>query len=186
MKEGEKILVDRAREGDVSAFEELVNLHKQKMFSFSLSIAGWDHAVASDILQEALIKAFLYIRNFRGSSSFQTWLWKIVKNELINYKTNPKTTKDVYLEELTGLELNSTETMEFDMVEEEKNNNLRKLISMLSVEHKEVITIVDLQETNYDDAAEMLGLSISALKSRLFRARECLTKLAVKNKKLFL
>ncbi len=179
-------LIKRAVAGDVHAFEELVRDHKQGLYSFALGMTGGDHAAAADVLQEALLKAFLNISRFRGESSFMTWLWRITRNEFVDYRVSPKTSGNLPLDDIPEKEL-SRDRGGFDdaIAEAQRSENLHRLIGMLSAEHREVIALVDLQELRYDEAAPLLGISESALKSRLFRARENLFKLALEHKKLF-
>ncbi|MCK5808883.1 DUF134 domain-containing protein, partial [bacterium] len=75
---------------------------------------------------------------------------------------------------------------EEQMTEKQRFQALRQLISQLSVSDQEIIVLIDFEEQRYDDAAQVLGLSVSAVKSRLFRARKQLMALVLENKKLFL
>lgn len=177
------ILLQKAVNGDTVAFSALVKEHQNELFNFALSISSGNHAIASDILQEALVKAFLNIKKFNRQSSFKTWLWTIIRREFINFVTRPKT-------RMVGVELDSDVPVESKqeekMTEDQRFHALRHLISQLSVSDQEVLVLVDFEERRYDDAAESLGISVSAVKSRLFRARKQLMTLVLENRKLFL
>ncbi len=178
-------LLKRAVAGDVRAFEELVKDHKQGLYSFALGLTGGDHAAAADVLQEAFLKAFLNISRFRGECSFMTWLWRITRNEFVDYRVSPKTSGNLPLDDIPEKELTKGRDFDETLAEEQRREQLHRMLGMLSAEHREVIALVDLQELRYDEAAALLGVSESAIKSRLFRARENLFKLALEHKKLF-
>ena len=77
----ERDLIAAARTGEVGAFETLVRRHYETLYRFALGIAHGNEADAADLLQEALVKAFLNIGRFEGRSSFSSWLWRIIRNE---------------------------------------------------------------------------------------------------------
>ncbi len=87
----EKQLLEKAIEGDKKAFCDLVRMHQTKLRSFAVNIAGGNRSLADDILQEALVKAFLSITRYRINGRFTTWLWRIIKNEFINHLRSPAT-----------------------------------------------------------------------------------------------
>ncbi len=182
----ENQLIKRAIAGDVDAFAKLVKEHESSLFAHACFLSK-NEKDAEDILQEAFLKAFIYIKNFKGDSSFKTWLWKIIRNEFYNFKTSKKTPgHDLYLEDFAELDNPNQKTApENQFFIEEQKNLLKSLINKLSQKYKEVIILVDLQEKTYEEVAEILEISIPALKSRLFRAREKLTEITLKNKKLF-
>jgi len=179
-------LVKLAQKGNMAAFEKLVKLHQNKVYPYALTIAGGDHATASDILQEAFIKAYLNIKKFNGNSSFISWLWKIMKNEFINYIKSAKTRSSVSLEVIPESKKGNESHHEEDMIESERKKNLMILISKLPAKYGEAVVMIDIQLMNYEEASSILGISVGALKSRVFRGREELAKLAKKNLKLFM
>ena len=79
MKDDNDLIV-RACSGDTYAFEQLVKTRYDKYFAFALSFSGGNYSNARDILQSALLKSFLAIKKFKMQSSFDTWMWKIIKN----------------------------------------------------------------------------------------------------------
>ena len=175
----EKVLAVRAAGGDAKAFGELVKAAENKLFSFSLSICGGDRITAEEIYQEALVKAFVNIGKFEGKSSFSTWIWTIIKNSYIDFLVENK--KHVSLEDLDGFEPSSDIPAELELVRDDRARMLRKLISELPVPYCEVITLIDLQEMEHSEAAEMLGIDKNLLKVRLFRARKALEKMIEAN-----
>lgn len=178
-------LVQRSVRGDVAAFEELIGKYKQGLYAYLFGMTGGDHAAAADILQESFLKAFLNISRFRGEASFMTWLWRIARNEFVDYCASPKTSKNLSVEDLPEKELAQDNDFHGSLHERDRGEHLRRLIGSLSPEHREVLELVDLQELRYDDAARIVGISEGALKSRLFRARERLFALVLENRELF-
>jgi len=182
----QKILIKRATEGDIRAFETLVKQHRQKLHSFALSITGGDYASAGDILQEALLNAYLYIKNFKGESSFTSWLWRIVRNEFLKHQKNPKTAVNLYLEELKLKKEHGVNDVEAEVIKNERKKNIRKIVSTLSVKYSEAVTLIVFQEMSYDEASEILNVSVNTLKSRVLRAKEKISELVLENRQLFL
>jgi len=182
----EQTLVQRAKSGDMSAFEELIMAEQSRLYSFALGMAGGNYADAADVLQEALVKAFLNIKRFRGDSSFATWLWRIVHNEFLNYrkhrKTRPLVTSTDELETPSPtIDGNVTQ----EIIAEEQRARLWEVISLLPPKYREVLVMIDLREQGYEETASLLGISMSALKTRLMRAREKLSLLVRRRRKYF-
>lgn len=91
LKAGDAELVAQAQAGDRRAFEELVDRHKQKAYHIAFGFAR-DREDAKDLSQEAFLKAFTYLKNFDGRSSFYTWFYRIVVNVCLDYKRRAKRT----------------------------------------------------------------------------------------------
>ena len=88
---GDEELVALAQKGDRRAFEELIDRHKQKAYHIAFGFAR-DREEAKDLSQEAFLKAFVYLKNFDGRSSFYTWFYRIVVNVCLDYKRRTKRT----------------------------------------------------------------------------------------------
>jgi RNA polymerase sigma-70 factor (ECF subfamily) len=88
---GDEELVALAQKGDRRAFEELIERHKQKAYHIAFGFAR-DREEAKDLSQEAFLKAFTYLKNFDGRSSFYTWFYRIVVNVCLDYKRRTKRT----------------------------------------------------------------------------------------------
>ena len=179
----EKTLVRRAVTGDVRAFNELLKETGDKLFSFAMSICGGNRDIAEEIYQEALTKAFVSIGKFKGESSFSTWIWTITRNSYIDFLSESK--KFVSLENIESFEFSSDIPAELELIREDRAKMLRKLISELPVSYCEVITLIDLQEMEHSEAAELLGIDKNLLKVRLHRARNALEKVILANIEFF-
>jgi len=177
----EKILVKKAVSGDVGAFEKLISFHENKIFSFALSISGGNRAVAEDIYQDALIKAFMNIKKFNGRSSFSTWLWRIIRNGYYDFMKAENKWSGVNIDDLEGFEPSVVDPSELELIKDDRSAMIRKLISKLSPDYMEVITLIDLQEMEHDEAAELIGVDKGVLKVRLHRARTKLISMIEEN-----
>jgi len=179
----ERQLLEKAIEGDKKAFCELVRMHQAKLRSFAVNITGGNRSLADDILQEALVKAYLSITKYQINGRFTTWLWRIIKNEFINHLRSPATKVEMRSEAETEekqvfITQNNTEEA---LIEKEIKSEVHFLISTLPKKLKLAIVLVDIDEVNYEDAAEILEISLSALKSRIFKGRRKLAELIAKN-----
>jgi len=180
-------LVKEAVKGSVKAFEILINEHKLKLFNFAVGITEGDRSLASDILQKSLIKAFLNIRSFKGKSSFSSWLYRIARNEFLNYMKSTEVRERSSMESvLERAPLESGQDIEKEIIREEREKAVHTIISKLPEIYREAIILVDLQEMKYGEAASLIGIKEDALRSRLFKARQMLSEVVMKNKKLFL
>ena len=183
----EKELAQQAMNGDIAAFEELITAEKPRLYSFALGMAGGNHADAADVLQEAFVKAFVNIKRFRGDSSFGTWIWRIVRNEFINYRkalgTKALQHDD---EEVAGLAETGGTTAVEEIILAERREKLLEIVALLPPKYRETLVMIDIREESYEKTAELLDLSMSALKTRLMRAREKLSELIRKRRSYFL
>ena len=179
----EKTLVRLAVAGDVKAFNELLKESGGKLFSFALSICAGNRDTAEEIYQEALTKAFVNIGKFKGESSFSTWIWTITKNSYIDFLADSK--NFVSLESIESFEPSSDIPAELELIREDRAKMLRKLISELPVSYSEVLTLIELQEMDHSEAAELLGIDKNLLKVRLHRARNALEKMIQANIEFF-
>ena len=171
-------LVDQARGGDLEAFSELVRRYERRVYRTARHIVQNDED-AEDVLQEAMLKAFEHLDSFQGNSKFYTWLVRIAVNESLMKLRKRKSDRTVSLDE-------SIETDEEPIVREiavwednpeqrysqtELREILDKAIDSLKPIFRTVFILRDVEELSTEETAEILGLSIAAVKSRLLRAR---------------
>jgi len=183
LKEREAELIKLAVLGNKRAFCELISFHRAKLRSFSVNIACGNTVLADDILQEALVKAFLSMKNYEIRGSFTTWLWRIIKNEFINYLRDPSNRLDTF--SIYGndreMDLPSEENTESEMIRNDVKKEVHHLVSLLPLKLRTAIVLVDLQEMCYEEAAEILEVSLTALKSRVFKGRKKLIEIVSEN-----
>ncbi|MDI6895191.1 MAG: sigma-70 family RNA polymerase sigma factor [Bacillota bacterium] len=175
-------LLERCRRGNVEAFEELIAPYMQKVYNLALRLSR-NPEDASDLAQEALLRAFVSLRDFRGECAFSTWLYRITFNvcrdEARRRRRHPAVSLDEPLAsaegEKTPRQLVSTAG---DPVEEAEGREVREVIwegiRSLSPEFRAVLVLRDIEGLAYEEIAEALDISLGTVKSRLNRARSAL------------
>lgn len=179
----EEILVQRAKNGDPSAFEELVLRCERKLYTSAYRFMG-NHFDAGDVVQEALIKAYQALSNFRGESSFSTWLLHIVANvsrdELRRRRRAPLVCLDASYpsgnDELPRPAVDRPAGPDAVYEAKESEEIIQKLINSLPVEYRLTLVMRDIQGFSYEEIAQQLECSVGTVKSRLNRARAILRK----------
>lgn len=181
MSDLEKLLVKKSQSGDVESFELLISSYDKRAYNIAYRIMG-NEEDAKDMAQEALIRVFKSIRDFKGQSSFSTWLYRIVTNVCLDELRRRKNNKYVPLEgtiQTAGGELHmelcsDKETPESAYERVEQRELIVKAIEELNEEYKSVIVLRDIQGFSYDEISKMLDCSLGTVKSRINRARNML------------
>jgi RNA polymerase sigma-70 factor, ECF subfamily len=174
----ESALVARAKNGDMDAFSELVTHYERRVFRMAKQITQNDDD-AEDVLQETFLKAYTHLDNFQGNSKFYTWLVRIAVNEALMKLRKRRSDKTVPLDEPinTGEDEMVREIAVWDENPEESYSReelsavLNEAIQSLKPAYRTVFVLRDIEELSIEETAEALNLSISAVKSRLLRAR---------------
>jgi RNA polymerase sigma-70 factor, ECF subfamily len=173
-------LVDGARRCDPEAFEELVTIHGPRILRIAQKITG-NREDAEEISQDSFARAFQHMGTFRGDSRFSTWLSRIAINQsLMKLRTRrwrevqfdrPADTEDIPF----SVEIaDNTPTPEQRYSQEELQRILGSAIDELPMTFREVLHLREVEEHSTEETARMLGLSISAVKSRVHRGRQML------------
>lgn len=186
-KNDEKRLVNKAKKGNIAAFEELIITHETRIYNIAYRMFN-NEEDAKDLSQEIFIKVFENIRKFKGNSSFSTWLYRIATNLCIDELRRRKG-KETYSidEEIETDEGNmkreysdtNPNPEEIAMKKEEKHH-IDNAINNLSEDHKAAIILRDLQGFEYNEISKILGCSLGTVKSRISRARIQLRELLIK------
>jgi RNA polymerase sigma-70 factor (ECF subfamily) len=174
----ESSLVAQAKAGDQAAFSELVNHYERKIYRLAKNITRNDED-AEDVLQDAFLKAYTHLDNFKGDSKFYTWIVRIAVNEALMRLRKRKTDRTVPLDEPVEL---GEETVAREIAvwednpeqrysKEEWRNILDAAVDDLKPDFRTVFVLRDIEELSTEDTAETLGISVPAVKSRLLRAR---------------
>jgi RNA polymerase sigma-70 factor, ECF subfamily len=174
----ETTLVAQAREGDTTAFGELVRRYESKIFRLAQHITQ-NREDAEDVLQETFMKAYEHLDQFQGNSKFYTWIVRIAVNQALMKLRRRKTDKSVSLDETidTGEDTVVREIAAWDEDPEEQFSReelggiLDSAVQSLEPPYRSVFVLRDMDELSTEETAEMLNLSIPAVKSRLLRAR---------------
>lgn len=177
-RKDDSVLVTEAKAGSYAAFEELVNRYENKIYRLGLNLTG-NPEDAEDMLQEAFLKAFLHLPDFREDARFYTWLVRIAINEGLMKLRKKRADKSVPIEE-TVSEDGESLPREFsdwrpDPEEQYKQAEIEKILQQaaqsLSPGFRTVFLLRDVEELSTRETAELLGLTEGAVKARLFRAR---------------
>jgi RNA polymerase sigma factor (sigma-70 family) len=174
----EELLVAEAKGGSHIAFEKLVEPYRARIFQMARSVAQ-SHEDAEDVIQQSLHKAFVHLASFEGRSSFSTWLTRIALNEALMLRRTNQRVRHVSIDELrttNGVSLaqeiaDSRLNPEDSYYQRERHLLLRSAINELKPRMRAVLQLRDLDERSVQDTARILGVSVSALKSRILRGR---------------
>jgi RNA polymerase sigma-70 factor, ECF subfamily len=174
----ETALVIQTREGDNHAFAELVKRYEAKIFRLALHITQ-NREDAEDVLQEAFLKAYEHLDQFQGNSKFYTWIVRIAVNQALMKLRRRKADKSVSLDDDidTGEDKVTREIAAWDedpeqrFTREELGEILNTSIEGLAPSYRSVFVLRDVDDLSTEETAEALGISASAVKSRLLRAR---------------
>lgn len=182
MDADEKQLVRRAKRGDKDSFRTLMEMYRRKVFSIAYGMVR-DSELALDISQEAFIKVHRYLRTFQGSSSFYTWLYRIVVNLCIDHlrKSGKHETLDYddrllrreaddAEAEIVPLMLNEDPVRTLDR--KELAEHLSKAIASLSDKHRAVLVLREVEGLSYEEMARILRIHKGTVMSRLHHARK--------------
>ena len=177
ISEGEGTLVAQAKAGDVRAFEELVSRYERKIFRLAMNITQ-NKEDAEDVMQEAFLKSYSHLKDFQGDSRFYTWLVRITVNEglmklrkrrpgLVSLDEKIETEDDLMIRELEDW----GPSPEQHYAQSELQQILQSVVGELDPAFGIVFALRDIEDLSTEDTAEILGLSVPAVKSRLLRAR---------------
>ena len=167
----EKELVRRAQNGDAEAFGVLVVEHQQFVYNLALRAVNDPHE-AEDIAQEAFVRAWLALPNFRGQSQFRTWLYRIVTNLCFNRL--PRLRREMTAigdDEATEVADDSLHGPEFNLETDERRAFLHRQIDILPENYKLLVTLRYQQELSYEEIASVVSLPLGTVKTGLFRAK---------------
>lgn len=171
-------LVARVQKGDSRAFDMLVLKYQHRIFSL-ISRYVRDADEVQDVAQEAFIKAYKALPNFRGESAFYTWLYRIAINTAKNYlvsRARRPPGKDVELEDAqyyeSGGSLRDVENPENVLFGEELKAVVEGAIGALPEDLRTAITLREFDGLSYEDIADIMDCPVGTVRSRIFRARE--------------
>lgn len=181
----DQMLVDRFKEGDQSAFDEMVRRYWDRIYSMVLQLLR-NQQDAEEVTQDAFIRAHRGLANFRGDSAFSTWLYQIATNLARNrywYWWRRKRDKTISFDapvsadsetSLAEIFPGEAETPEDVAVTSEFVERVAEGMEQLSEKHREILILRNVQNLSYEEIAETLGISVGTVKSRIARARESL------------
>jgi len=168
-------LVARVLQGDGQAFAELVESYQQAVYNLAYRMLG-DAREAEDAAQEAFLRAYQHLSSYDPERSFKTWLLSIVSNYCID-RLRKRRLIWLSIEEPLPPHPALTSNMpepEEAFVSKERDVAIQRLLASLAPEYRAAVILRYWYDMSYAEIAEMLGTTESAIKSRLFRARQML------------
>ncbi len=185
-------IIERCKAGDTAAFDELVRRFEKRVFNCALRITG-NYNDASDVAQEAFIRAFHSIQTFRGDAKFATWIYRIVTNVYLDERKRSKAHRTISLDDAIELDENSVTRQIEDagptpdeiVQSKERLRVLQRAISALPDYQRIIVTLYHTQHRTYEEIADILNLPIGTVKSRLNRARLALAEILESEPELF-
>jgi RNA polymerase sigma-70 factor (ECF subfamily) len=179
---GDLRLIEALRGGSERAYEDLLSRFQQPVYALALRLLN-DQSEASDVVQEVFLKVFRNIGSFRGQSSLKTWIYRITVNEAHNARrwffrhrrreveldTDPEETRN--WKEIIPDRSRSPFDVAFD---EEQHVMIEAALERINPIFREAVVLRDIADLSYEEIAEVLGVSLGTVKSRILRGREAL------------
>jgi RNA polymerase sigma-70 factor (ECF subfamily) len=173
-------LVTRAQGGDTAAFEALVRRYERWVFTLTLRMVG-DRGEAEDMAREVFLKAYRGLSRFRGTARFSTWLYAIASHHCLNHlrarRHRPEAcaggTEGLRGDELPAADLLPDGAPRADTLLERADlaRIVQTELASLTGDHRLILILRDIQGMSYEEIAEMLGVELGTVRSRLHRAR---------------
>ncbi|HYW41585.1 MAG TPA: sigma-70 family RNA polymerase sigma factor [Bryobacteraceae bacterium] len=171
LERSDRELIDACRQGDREAFRALFEAYKDKVYSIALRFSG-DPATAMDIAQDTFLKLFSSIRDFRGDSNFETWVYRLVVNSCLDHKRKTRRLIPLVDEFLHNLRASADSLAEVLLAE--LQTRVRAAVDRLAPDLRIAIVLRYTEGLSYDEIAEVLGCSPGTVASRLNRAHKAL------------
>lgn len=174
----DQALVVAAKMGDHEAFETLVKRYRARIFALALRYTRV-HEDAEDVVQQTFQKMFVYLGNFEGKSSFSTWLTRIAINEALMFLRRARAQREVSLNDLSEVETATRSTQmpdsrpdpEANYLKQERAELLSAAIAKLTLRLRIAIELRELAELSTRETARRMGVSVAAVKTRIFHGR---------------
>jgi RNA polymerase sigma-70 factor (ECF subfamily) len=177
-------LIRAAQQGDNRAFDRLVHRYQAQVYR-AMTRACANPDLAADVLQEALIRAFRALPQFRGDASFATWLYRIARNLCVRKQQqmllHPTVSLDQPMGDEEGADTLLRQMADFNLqnpqqvvLAEEIRQKVREAVDKLPPNLREVLILRDMEDLSNQETAERTGLTVAAVKARLHRARSLL------------
>ena len=175
-------VVRRVQEGDVAAFDQLVLKYRARVYSVVYNLTS-NREDASDLTQDAFIKSFQSINRFQGQSSFFTWLYRIAvnstlthlrKNRLRTFFSFEKINEDDKVPAEVVAALTDGTGADQETFARELQEKLNEAMQKLSIKHRTVITLFEIDGLGHQEIAEIMNCSVGTVRSRLHYAKQLL------------
>jgi RNA polymerase sigma-70 factor, ECF subfamily len=175
---GDMTLIAAAKNGNHQAFEVLVDRHARRLFFVALRVTR-NREDAEDVVQQSFQKTFVHLNSFVGRSSFSTWLTRVAINEALMLLRKNRGSREVLIDDLNGDEGTATSLEVPDSTPDpEASYSQREWVGMLSSAMNELtpgtrkaFQLRELDERSTEETARIMGISVNAVKARLFHGR---------------
>ncbi len=168
----EEDLIRDALNGNAQSYGELVERFQERLYCAMLQVVGCPDET-EDVVQDSFVQAYIKLDTFQGNSQFFTWLYRIAFNNALSRGRRKR--NQLSLEqsrELTGSDPEDrSEAPDQPMIRAEQISFVHAALELLSEEHRTIIVLREMQEMSYEDIADLLGINIGTVRSRLSRAR---------------
>src|SRR5688500_2999702 len=176
----DRTLVRQAQEGDLSAFDELIRRHQERVYATVYHMTS-NHEDANDLTQETFVKAYKALSSFKGDSGFFTWVYRIAVNKTINFLKQKKNRHNGF--SLNDLDFNAEHDPDLVALVSDKNprrdtgltelqEKLNEAMQKLSDVHRLVVTLHDIQGLSHEEIGKIMDCNPGTVRSRLFYARQ--------------
>lgn len=162
-------LVDRFRNGEESAFNELANRYKEKIYWTARRFVR-EHQDADDVVQQVLWKAYEGLKDFRSDSSVFTWLYRIAINTSLNAVRKKKVREFLQFDELLEGDSPESDRPDEALEREEERSLIERAVQRLPEKQKSVFVLRYYDQLSYEDIAAILKTSVGGLKANYFHA----------------
>jgi len=176
--EEDAVLVAATKTGDTRAFELLVERHERMIFSLARRMTG-NREDAEDVVQQSFQKAFIHLKKFEGESLFSTWLTRIAINEALMLLRRKRGSRELSIDDsiageevLFALEIpDSGQSPEDNYSQRERQRILSAALNELPHRTRRAIQLRELDERSTEETARIMGISVGAVKARVFHGR---------------
>lgn len=165
-------------EGDVNAFEVLVTKYEKTVYNLALRMTG-NAEDAADMTQETFLKAYRSLKSFRGDSRFSVWLYRICSNVCLDFlrSKSRKSASSLTVENDEGEEVeleipDGSQNPEEKLLSSLTREAIQRGLDSLPAEQREILLLREISGLSYEEISRTLGLELSTVKTRIFRARK--------------
>ena len=169
-------VIEACQRGDDEAFRVLFEMHKDRVYSIALRYSG-NSTAAMDIAQDTFVKLLSNIGQFRGDSSFESWLYRLVVNSCLDYHRKRRRLLPLLeegLEEALDVFRAPRESALHDLLREEQEERVQQIVAQLPEEQRIVVVLRYTDGLSYEEIADLLGCRRGTVASRLNRAHKAL------------
>lgn len=188
-REEEKLLVKKAKNGNMEAFEQLVSHNEKIVYNVIYRIIN-NSEDTYDLAQDTFIKAYTRIHQFNEESKFSTWLYRIATNTALDELRRRKGKETFSINqamqgeesEIIPQHRDENENVEEKIIEQEKGEMIEIALKELSEEHRVILILRDMQSLSYDEISKVLDITLGTVKSRISRARREMKNILMQDK----